>query len=123
MRSVLTVILAICLTLGLAGGLRSAPSAARSCHKGLAHCPSQGSRSGDKVPYVPCPATCPICSITGAVSSPCTEEIIVRMVVDHRPADLGCLGDRLTYPPPLTPPRVRVDRMNVLSTLNSKLES
>jgi hypothetical protein len=105
MRSVLTVVLAICLTLALTDGLRRTPSVTQSCHKGMAHCPSQGSHSSDRSPCVPCPANCPLCSISGAVSSPFPDGIIVRIVVDHGPADIGSLGDRLTYPPPLTPPR------------------
>jgi hypothetical protein len=89
----------------------------------LAHCPSHGSHSGDRAPCVPCPANCPLCSIPGAMSSPFPDGIIVRIAVDHGLAEFGCLGDRLTYPPPLTPPRIEADTMNLLSTLNSKLES
>jgi len=114
MRPVLTVVLAICLTLALSDGLRSAPSLAQSCHRGLAHCPSHGSRSGDRAPCVPCPANCPICSISGAVSSPPPDGLIVQIVVDQGPADLGSLGERLTYPPPITPPRETTNKVNVL---------
>jgi hypothetical protein len=57
------------------------------------------------------------------MSSLFPDDIIVRIVVDRGLAELGCLGDRLTYPPPLTPPRYAADKKYLLSTLNSKLES
>jgi hypothetical protein len=123
MRGVITAVLVLCLALGLVDGPRNAPHVAKTCQRGMAHCPSHESRSGDGVPCVPCPANCPLCSILGAASVQFPDAIIVRIVIDRGPADIGCLGDRLTYPPQLPPPRVSNGEINALSTLNLKLES
>jgi hypothetical protein len=123
MRGVITTVLVLYLTIGFADGPQNARHVAKACQQGMAHCPSHESRSSNGVPCVPCPANCPLCSILGAVSVQCPDTIIVRIVIDRGLADIGCLGDRLTYPPQLTPPRVANREVNALSTLNLKLES
>src|SRR5579863_8456777 len=106
MRSVFTVALAVCLILGIAGGMGGQTTSTRACHMGLGQCPSHKSSGSDSTPVSPCPANCPLCSCSGALMFPVSDALCVRLLSDRTPDDLDWLAAKRTYPPPLPPPRL-----------------
>jgi hypothetical protein len=107
MKAFVTLLMALCLTLGMADAWARESAVAASCG-GTCPLPRHPGAGGThSVPVCPGPATCPLCSLGGAIPLPSPDFLRVRMVSSRRLADAAWRAVRRSYPPPLPPPRAR----------------
>src|ERR1700721_2285824 len=106
MRLVLTVVVAVCLTLGLTGGVSCTAPSIQSCLRDCGLCSSHRAAGGDRTPSSTCSVNCPLCASPSALILPASDFVRVQLSSDRQALEPDWEGATRTYPPPLPPPRL-----------------